>query len=371
MQMGFSTMMRTRASRLAAYAALSAAIAAPLAAPAPADAAAAQWAPYPVQVWETPFEMDSERRSHDYTPLESAEGDWQLCVALPHMKDSYWKAVNFGLVEAAKRLDVGMTIKTAGGYTELDKQKQDLRECARNGADAVIVGAIAKTGLNDVVEDLAEKDIPVIDLVNGVSSDAIAAKSMVDFGEMGGKTGKYLAGEMAGEDVRVAWFPGPEDAAWVSAGDAGFKDAVSGTSIEIATTVHGDTTPETQKRLIESALAEHDGLDVIAGTAVTASTAAEILAEKGRAGDVDVIAYYLTPTVYKNVQRGRILAAPTDSPVIQARIAVDQAVRILAGKAYKKHVGPEIIVLDRSTINFFDYLSALPPRDFEPVTRVN
>jgi protein TorT len=57
--------------------------------------------------------------------------------------------------------------------------------------------------------------------------------------------------------------------------------------------------------------------------------------------------------------------------VIQARIAVDQAVRILDGKEVQKHVGPEIIVLDRSTISFFDYLSALPPRGFEPVMAVN
>ena len=55
------------------------------------------------------------------------------------------------------------------------------------------------------------------------------------------------------------------------------------------------------------------------------------------------------------------MAAPTDSAVIQGRIAIDQAVRILEGKDYLKHVGPEIYVVDKSNIKSFDYASSLAP----------
>ncbi len=335
-----------------------------------AQARPAKWAPYPVDVWTTPFDMDSARTDYDYVPIESASQPWRLCVTLPHMKDSYWRAVNFGLVEEIRRLGLKARIKAAGGYTELEAQKTQIAECIESGADALIVGAISGDGLNDLVAQAAARDIPVIDLVNGMSAPDLAAKSLVSFGEMGEKAGRFILQEAGAKGARVAWFPGPEGAAWVAAGDAGFKSALEGSKIEIAVTAHGDTTPEAQKALVEQVLDSGEDIDIIAGTAVTADMAVDALEARGLEGEIQVVSYYLTPAIYRHIRRGRVAAAPTDSPVIQARIAVDQAVRILEGTDVKRHVGPKIIVLDRTTINFFDYLSALPPRKFEPVMRV-
>jgi protein TorT len=65
------------------------------------------------------------------------------------------------------------------------------------------------------------------------------------------------------------------------------------------------------------------------------------------------------------------MAAPTDSAVIQARIAVDQAVRILEGKDYLKHVGPKLYVVDAPGLEKFDAQSSVAPNDFKPVFNVN
>jgi len=351
------------------HASVVAALAGTLVAAGTAGAEEAEWAPYPVQVWQDPFNMDAERKSVDYEPVDSARQKWNICVALPHLKDSYWKAVNFGLVEEAKRVGVSMSIHNAGGYTELEKHKQQIRACAGNGADAVIIGAISSDELNDLVGELDDQGIPVVDLVNGMSADKLDAKSLVDFGEMGSRTGEHLAGLISGSEARIAWFPGPEGASWVAAGDRGFKGALKDTNATIVETVYGDTRPDVQEDLVRQTLEAHDDLNYIVGNAVTASTAVDVLKEMDRT-DVKVVSFYLTPSVYRAIRTGDIKAAPTDSPVIQARIAVNQAVRILEDKSYHKHVGPEIVVLDRSTINFFNYLSALPPRGFEPVSRV-
>jgi periplasmic protein TorT len=53
--------------------------------------------------------------------------------------------------------------------------------------------------------------------------------------------------------------------------------------------------------------------------------------------------------------------------VIPGRVAIDQAVRILEGKPYLKHVGPEIYVIDKSNIKSFDYGSSLAPESWKPV----
>ncbi|WP_436639810.1 TMAO reductase system periplasmic protein TorT [Microbaculum sp. FT89] len=335
-------------------------------------ASAADWFPYPVESWDPPFDMASPRTSVEYVPLNKASKPWELCVSFPHMKDAYWLGVDYGVSEEAKRLGVKMQLVEAGGYTELQKQVSQIEDCVAAGADAVIIGAISFDGLNNLVSEIRKKDIPVIDVINGMSSPELSAKSLVSFGEMGAKAGQFLAeAHPAGSDtVKVGWFPGPAGAGWVEAGNTGFMAAVDGSAAEVVETKYGDTGKEAQSKLVEDTLEAHPDLDYIVGTAVTAEAAVPILRDRGLTDQVKVLSYYFTPGVDQGIRRGQILAAPTDSTVIQGRIAVDQAVRILEGKDYMKHVGPALYVVSQDTIKDFDPSSTLAPDGFKPVFRV-
>lgn len=335
-------------------------------------AAADKWYPYEVESWNPPFDMASPREKLDYTPLEKASKAWEICVSFPHMKDAYWLAVDYGVAEQAKDLGVKMQLVEAGGYTELEKQINQIEDCVAAGADAVIIGAISFDGLNNVVDEIRGKDIPVIDVINGMSSPELSAKSLVSFGEMGAKAGEFLANlHPAGSDpVKVGWFPGPAGAGWVEAGNTGFLGAVEGSAVEVVETKYGDTGKEAQSALVEDTLGAYPDLDYIVGTAVTAEAAIPILRSRGLTDQIKVLSYYFTPGVDQGIRRGQILAAPTDSPVIQGRIAVDQAVRILEGKDYAKHVGPALFVVSQENIDSFDPASTLAPDGFSPVFRV-
>ena len=331
------------------------------------------WYPYAVESWDPPFDMSSPRTSIDYVPLESASQDWEICVSFPHMKDAYWLGVNYGVASEAERLGVNMQLVEAGGYTELNTQISQIEDCVAAGADAVVIGAISYDGLNNLVSEIRGQGIPVIDVINGMSSGELSAKSLVSFGEMGGKTGEFLAMiHPAGSDpVKAAWFPGPAGAGWVEAGNAGFIGAVEGSAVEVVDTRYGDTGKEAQSALVEDALETHPDLDYIVGTAVTAEAAIPILRARGISDRIGVLSYYFTPGVDQGISRGQILAAPTDSPVIQGRIAVDQAVRILEGADYDKHVGPALYVVTADNHKDFDSSSTLAPAGFSPVFRVD
>jgi protein TorT len=333
-----------------------------------AVAFAANWYPYKIEVWEKAFDMSSPRHTIDYTPLEKADQKYKICVSFPHMKDDYWLAVDYGVIAEAKDVGVEMQVLEAGGYTELDKQISQIENCVAGGAQAVIIGAISFDGLNNLVGQLADKKIPVIDVINGISSPKISAKSLVSFGEMGGKTGEYLVKlhPAGGERVKVAWFPGPAGAGWVEAGNKGFAEAVKAGAIDIVDTKYGDTGKEAQLALLEDSLTAHPDVNYIVGTAVTAEAAEQLVRDRGLEDKVKILSYYFTPGVYEGIKRGRILAAPTDSAVIQARVAVDQAVRILEGKEYQKHVGPQLYVIDSENLDSFDRDSSLAPNGFKP-----
>lgn len=355
----------TKASLTGALGAAAIALAAP-------GVVAAEWWPYPVEVWDPPFDMASPRTTVDYVPLEQAEKKWDLCVSFPHMKDAYWMAVDYGVVDEARRLGVSLQLVEAGGYTNLNTQVSQLEDCVASGSDAVIIGAISFDGLNNLVSEIRSKGTPVIDVINGMSSDELSAKSLVSFGEMGYKAGEYLAKmHPAGSDpVKVAWFPGPPGAGWVEAGNEGFQEAVADSAIEVVDTKYGDTGKEVQLKLVEDTLEAYPDIQYIVGTAVTAEAATGLLRSRGLDDQIKIVSYYFTPGVDQGIRSGRILAAPTDSAVVQGRVAVDQAVRILEGKDYLKHVGPALYVIDESNIETFDQGSSLAPADFKPTFTV-
>jgi protein TorT len=334
---------------------------------------AADWYPYDAAKIEPPFAADGKSVDVTYVPLDKASKPWNICVSFPHMKDAYWLGVDYGVAEEAKRLGVKMNLFEAGGYTELDKQISQIEDCVAAGAQAVVIGAISADGLNNLVSEIHKKNIPVIDVINGISSPDISAKSLVSFYTMGSESGAYLAKKhpAGSEEVEVGWFPAPAGAGWVSAANQGFLDAVKGSAVKVLEPKFGDTGKEVQLKLVEDALQANPNIRYIAGTAVTAEAAQGVIRERGLQGKVDLLSFYMTPGVYEGIKRGFILASPADSMVIQGRIAVDQAVRILEGKDYIKHVGPKIFVVDPSNIKDVSPTNILPPDGYKPVFNVN
>jgi periplasmic protein TorT len=328
---------------------------------------------YRVELPATNGNFKERDRVIEYTPLEKAARGWSICAVFPHMKDSYWLAVNFGLSSEVKRLGVQMRLYEAGGYDNLPVQIHQIEACAEQGADGVIIGAISYDGLGAQVARLHRQGIPVVDLVNGMSSDKIAAHSLVSFEEMGFRAGEYIARlhPKGGRSAKVAWFPGPKAAGWVQDGERGFRRALSGSAAEIVAVRYGDTGRTVQTALIQQVLDARTDIDYIAGTAVTAGAAVRILRSRGLNDRIKVVSYYFTPEVYREIKRGHILCAPTDSPVIQGRIAVDQMVRILEHKPLIKRVGPQIYVIDKDNIGSFDRETSLAPSGFRATYTTN
>ena len=340
---------------------------------APQAFASDKWFPASIDIWEPPFNDKRQRKNGQYTPVNKASKIWKICVSIPHLKDAYWLAVNYGIIDQAKQLGVAVQLSEAGGYDNLALQRQKVKQCMSTGANGLILSSISLDGFNDLIKKYVSEGRPVIDLINGISSDKLSARSAVTFWDNGYQVAKYLVSKHKIQQgkIRVAWFPGPVGAGWVEAGNAGFRHGAREGSIQIIATRFGDTGRESQTKLIEAVLNETTDIDYIIGTTVTAEAAVKVLRRLKLSDKIKVLPYYYGPGIHKGIKRGYFQAAPSDMQSIQARIAVDQMVRILDGKPYLKHVAPKVMVIDRANIRQFDTSTSLPPRGFRPVFSVN
>jgi protein TorT len=330
------------------------------------------WWPVQIDVWTPPFNAEHKREKKSFVPPTAASKPWRLCAVIPHLKDDYWLAVDFGLVDEAKRLGVSLNVYEAGGYENLNVQRQQIADCIAQRADAIIIGAVSATGLNDLVATATAAGTPVIDLINGISSDKIAARVAADFYDMGFATGSYLKSLQAdrGKPLKIGWFPGPSGAGWVADGDRGFRAALEGTGAEIVAGGFGDTGLAAQSRLVQDALAAHPDIDIVAGTAVTADAAIQVLQKQKLADQTRVVSYYFGPAVSRAIKRGLVLAAPSDRQALLARMAVDQAVSLLDKKPIDRHIAATIAMVDTRTIEGFDMSSSIAPLGFRPIFSV-
>lgn len=335
---------------------------------APAAALAADWYPLPVNSTSA----DGKVSQVDYVALPKAAEPWNLCVSFPHLKDSFWLAANYGIVEEAKRLGVRIVVLDAGGFTQLNNQISQIENCVAGGAKAVIVGAISQDGLGNLVAELKRKNIPVVDAYNGMTSKDVGARSLTLPRDEGYRAGRYLAEKhpKGSKTVRVAWLPGPAGAGWVELFNSGFRDAIKDSAVEIAETKYGDTGKEVQARLVEDILQTHKDIDYVAGTAVTAEAAVPVLRARGLSSKVKVVSVYLTPGVYQGLKNKSIEASNMAPVVLVGRIAVDQAVRLIEGKEVLRDVGPIGRMYTKDDIGTLKTDTVLAPAGFKPVFKV-
>jgi protein TorT len=331
----------------------------------PAGAADAKW--WPAKY----YDLDSGApKIEEYTPLEKASKAWNICVLFPHMKDTFWVAVDYGVAEEAKRMGVNMTLYQAGGYENLPKQLSQFDDCLSGNFDAIVIGPISEAGLDKQFAKGVASGKPVISTVNPVAKATVTSKMTVDFDTMGEQTGDYLVDYLKGKPAKVGTFPGPSGSGWAEAFLDGFKKAVKGKStITMLDDKFGDSGVAVQLGLIQNALQAYPDMNVIWGCAPAAEAAIGAVAQAGKK-DVLIMSSYENQAMLEALQKGEILGFATQYPVLQGRIAIDTAVRILEKKPYVKSAKAIPVMIAKSNLDQINMSLVLAPADYKAVYSV-
>jgi protein TorT len=320
-----------------------------------------------------PFSIDAAKGGDlskvekiDYVPLEKAEQSWNLCVLFPHLQDSYWLSVNYGIAEEAKRLGVKFTLLQAGGYSNLPKQIAQYDDCLAAGADAILLGAISEAGLAAKINEGMAKGVVNIAVANPVLETPITARITPDFHAKGFETGEYVKRLLADNGGKAVGFPGPQGSGWAETYMSGFRDSTATGNVTLLAEMFGEASVPEQLRLVEDALQTYPDMTVIWGGAPTAEAAIGAIVDAGRE-DITIIASYENQTMLSAVQEGKVLAFATEYPVIMGRIGVDLAVRALEKKEHEQILLVTPGIVDKENVGTFDTTQIFAPEGFQPV----
>lgn len=301
----------------------------------------------------------------EYAPLDKAEKPWHLCVLFPHLQDSYWVSVNYGIVEEARRLGVKVTVFQAGGYTALPKQISQYDDCLASGADAILISPISEAGVAAKIGEGMGRGIVNIAVANPILETPITARVTPDFYQKGFQTGEYVKQYLGDKQGHAVGFPGPQGSGWAETYMSGFRDATKEGNIKLLAEVFGEASVPAQLQLVEDALQTYPDMDVIWGGAPTAEAAIGAVADAGL-DNIVIMSSYENQTMLKAVKEGQVLGFATEYPVIMGRIGVDLAVRALEEKEHEKVllVAPGIVTKDN--VETIDTTQIFAPDSFRP-----
>ncbi len=307
----------------------------------------------------------------EYQPQEKASKPWKICALFPHMKDTIWLAIDYGITEEVRRQGVSVTIYQAGGYENLPKQLAQFDDCMASGFDALIVGAISEAGLSRKFREAAKAGVPVIAVLNPVDKAPTTSKIFADNVLMGEQTGQYLANRVGTTGAKIVALPGPAGSGWAEQFAQGLKNVVKkNKNLHLLDEKFGDTGVAVQLQLVQNALQAYPDLDVLWGNATMVEAAIGAVKESGRK-KVQLLAAYENQAMLDALKSGQILGFATQYPVLQGRVSVDLAIRALEGKKVPAFLSPSPSMVSMETLPNINMSHVLAPASFKAVYSVD
>ncbi|WDE12457.1 TMAO reductase system periplasmic protein TorT [Thalassomonas haliotis] len=303
-----------------------------------------------------------------YTWLRLARKPWRLCAIVPVLDTSYWFSINYGLSKQARELGISLKIFQIGAFAGADKQRAYLDLC-RKSSEGIILG-----GVYDQSEKGKVFNVPVIAVGYPVKNVFINANVIPRASESGKLLAEHLNRQTenkALEKLKVGLFPGPENSLFAQQYQQGFLARYQREKISLLGIHYTRHEYEEVQQALSRFLNQNLDLDVLVTSGYVAEIASDLLKRMSLEEEVTLLSLNLTAQVYREMKRGSISGAITASPVLQGKLAVDMAVKLLEKKRHYHEATPKLKILTRDTLDDFDHIDVFAPYGYKEILEVN
>ncbi|WP_084125868.1 ABC transporter substrate-binding protein [Demequina sp. NBRC 110054] len=181
--------------------------------------------------------------------------------------ESGWRSANTESMKAAFSEENGFELVFNAADNDTAAQIQAVRSFINQGVDAIVIAPIVEDGWDDVLQEAADANIPVIleDRTVSASDDLYAAWVGLDFELEGVKAGEWAAAEYGDTETKMVVLEGTTGSAPANDRATGFDSAIEGTMIEKIDSQTGDFTRDGGKTVMEGFLQKYgvDGIDLV------------------------------------------------------------------------------------------------------------
>lgn len=250
--------------------------------------------------------------------------------------DSYQTTYENAFIEAAEaNPDVEAVVLDAGG--DVARQIGQVRDLIQQRVDAIIIWPTSGQAVVPIIRQAHKVGIPVVvtnSKIAEVGNDFIASFSGPD-NIVQGKYSAQMMCEGLGGEGKIVQITGQPGYTTAIERQKGFEDELAATcpGVEIIETQPADWNREKAQRVMENFLTKYDEIDgVYAGDDNMGIGALNAAKAAGRAEGMIFVGATNFAVGYEAIERGEYYGSVYQSPVEDAKNALDTAIRILKGE---------------------------------------
>lgn len=181
--------------------------------------------------------------------------------------ESGWRSANTESMKEAFSEENGFELVFNAADNDPAAQISAVRSFISQGVDAIVIAPIVEDGWDDVLQEAADADIPVIleDRTVTSSDDLFASWVGLDFKAEGVTAGEWAAETFGSEPTKMVVLEGTTGSAPANDRAEGFNEAIAGTGIETIDSQTGDFTRDGGKTVMEGFIQKYgiDGIDLL------------------------------------------------------------------------------------------------------------
>ena len=301
-----------------------------------------------------PSRVDWSQLDVKFGPVPKPPSGTRLGGVVKTMINEYWRSLAEGYREEAKPL--GVTVVAQGPQNEEAQlgQLSLAQNMLSQGYNALMLSPITDSNLQPVVDDARQQKVPVVDVDDAVFPDAEHFVGNVQSENGVRAAGWFIAHHPAGGKVAV--IEGIAGSYAAKYRTAGFVDTVKKNGkFQVVASVPGNWDRQKSYEAASTILSQHP--DLIGFYCNNDGMALGVLEAVKSANDLGRVAVIGTDgwsDALKSIQAGELTGTIDSFPEVTGRIAVDVAVRLIAGQKLPRVVTtPQALITKENYAHYF------------------
>lgn len=302
--------------------------------------------------------------------VASAKGAEQLIgLSKPNLKGPYPTAELYGILDEAKKEGFSVIVQDAGGYSNIDKQLDQVSNLVVKGVKAILIDPNDPAAMTGVAMQARAAGIFLVGagvnvIARGVEPDAAVSSSHCNIGrELAAGAKKLLP-----SGGKIGILAGPAGSFWAAERLRCFKEDIAGSGIEIVAEVASEQDAAVSLTRANEILQRNPDLDLIYGADdVYGVGAARAARSSGRCGKVKVIFGVLGDEAEEMMRAGCVDYVVAQQPVLIGRTEVRVIGELLRGiKPNPKIINVPLVGVTPANLDSVDKATIQPPKGWRP-----